>query len=295
MTIDRWTSPLITLTLVEMMIAVGLRVSLAEVMSAAKDWRLLFRAAIANYLAVPAATVLLLLTFRANPMPAAGFLILAACPGAPYGPPLTTVARGNLAQSVGLMAILAGSSAFVAPLLLAATMRLISNDAWLQFDALRLVGTLLVMQLAPLCIGMGVRARRPALAARLLPAANFVSKLLNLAVISLIVTTQFRQLAEIRWLAFVGMFVLLMACLGIGWLLGGPTSAGRRTLALATSLRNAGVSMVIAAGSFPGTPALTAVLAYALIEVFGSLALAIWWGRFAPTPRHLLPAEKRAA
>lgn len=86
MTIERWINPLVTLTLIEMMIAVGMRVSLADIIAASRDWRLMLRALAANYVAVPAATVLLLLLFRANPLAATGFLTSAACPGAPYGP-----------------------------------------------------------------------------------------------------------------------------------------------------------------------------------------------------------------
>ena len=43
---------------------------------------------------------------------------------------------------------------------------------------------------------------------------------------------------------------------------------------LTTSLRNVGVGLVIANGAFAGTPALTAVLAYGLLEVCGSLLVA---------------------
>lgn len=44
MTIERWINPLVTLTLIEMMIAVGMRISLADIIAAARDWRLMLRA-----------------------------------------------------------------------------------------------------------------------------------------------------------------------------------------------------------------------------------------------------------
>ena len=65
----------------------------------ARNGRLLALAALANYVCVPAAAVGLLLLFRAQPMIAAGFLITAVCPGAPYGPPFTAIAKGNTAVS----------------------------------------------------------------------------------------------------------------------------------------------------------------------------------------------------
>lgn len=285
MTVDRWINLLVTVTLIEMMVAIGMSVSPADAMTAARNWRLTLRALIANYLLVPAATVALLLLFHAKPMAAAAFLILAACPGAPYGPPLTAIAKGNVTASVGLMVMLASSSALAAPLLIGILLPITSSDARLKFDALRLVVTLLATQILPLCAGMGLRAWRAALAARMLPAANRLSKILNLAAIGLILATQFPLFLAIRPVAFGGMFVLLLASLAAGWLLGGPGREERKTMALATSLRNAGVSMFIAASSFPGTPALTAVLAYAMIEVLGSLMLAVWWGRHSATTK----------
>ena len=64
-------------------------------------------------------TVGLLLLFQpADIMVPAGFLILAVCPGAPFGPGCTRIAKGNVATAVGMMVLLAGSSALAAPLLL---------------------------------------------------------------------------------------------------------------------------------------------------------------------------------
>jgi bile acid:Na+ symporter, BASS family len=50
---------------------------------------------------------------------------------------------------------------------------------------------------------------------------------------------------------------------------------------LTTSLRNAGLGLVIATGSFAGTPAVLAVLAYGIVAILGSLIVALWWGRQA--------------
>ena len=284
---NRWISLLLAVTLIEMMFAVGLATPPADLLAAVKRWRWTLRAAMANYLLVPAAAIALLLAFHAKPMPAAGFLILAVCPGAPYGPPFTAIAKGNVAASVGWMVILAAASAIVAPLLLGVLLPWTSGDARLEIDAARLAGTLLITQLAPLCAGLGVRLWRPNLASKIAPSAMATSKLLNLAAVGTILAVQFRMLLDIRWIAFVGMLVLLFASLAAGWLLGGPTREMRKTLAITTSLRNAGVGMVIASSSFPGTPALTAVLAYAIVDVFGSLAIALWWGRRDAEPKLL--------
>src|SRR5436190_23148827 len=109
---------LASITLFEMMVAIGMGVTFADVLRVATDWRLVSKAALASYVCVPAAAVGLLILFQAEPFVAAGFLVAAVCPGAPYGPAFTGLARGNVPVSVGLMVVLAGSSALAAPLLL---------------------------------------------------------------------------------------------------------------------------------------------------------------------------------
>ena len=79
-----------------MMVAIGLGVSLAELAAVARNWRLTTKAALANYLCIPAVTVGLLLLFHpADATVAAGFLILAVCPGAPFGPACTRARQGE--------------------------------------------------------------------------------------------------------------------------------------------------------------------------------------------------------
>jgi BASS family bile acid:Na+ symporter len=122
---------------------------------------------------------------------------------------------------------------------------------------------------------------RPNLADGLQRPANLISKFLNLVVAAFILATQFRTLTQIRLIGFAGMLTLLISTLAIGWLIGCKGNEGRKSLALTTSLRNVGVSLVIAADAFVGTPAVSSVLSYGIVELFGSLLLALWWGRRA--------------
>src|SRR5262245_46578141 len=162
MSIDQIINLLASITLFEMMVAIGLGVPFADVLRVAADWRLVSKAALASYVCVPAAAVGLLILFDAAPHVAAGFLVAAVCPGAPYGPPFTGIAKGNVVVSVGLMVILAGSSALLAPVLLALLLPVTSGDEHLQVNAAKMVGTLLVAQFLPLCVGLAVRQWRAA-------------------------------------------------------------------------------------------------------------------------------------
>lgn len=280
MKLDNLVSPAVTVAVFETMAAVGLGVAVADVMAVARDGRLLARAILANYVLVPAVTVALLMAFGAHPMVAAGFLVLAVCPGAPFGPPLAILAGGNAAVSVGLMTILAVSSAVIAPVSLCLLLPWVSATQGLTPETVtRILLTLIGVQILPLCAGLGIRHCRPALAARLTRPANRLGKVLNAVAVALILAAHYPLLTEVKLKGFIGMLLLLAASLAAGWLLGGSGPGHRKAMALTTALRNVGVGLVIVTGAFAGTPAVTAALAYGLVGVLGSLALALYWSR----------------
>jgi bile acid:Na+ symporter, BASS family len=284
MPIERIVNILAAVTLFEMMVTIGLGVKVADVAAVARDWRTVARAFAANYVLVPAAAVGLLVLFHAAPMVAAGFLIAAVCPGAPYGPPFTGLAKGNVPLAVGLMLILAASSAIVAPLLLHLLLPLVSRAQRVNVDTAKMVETLVGAQLLPLCAGLLLRHRWPALAGRLEGPARVLSLILNLVLLGTILTIQFRLLIAIPPRAFGGMALLVLAALAAGWLLGGPGRAERTAMAVATSVRNVAVSLVIAMASFPGTPAIVATTAFALFQTIMMALIALAWGRLARAP-----------
>jgi BASS family bile acid:Na+ symporter len=281
MTLDQLINIVVTLALVELMVAIGLGVTVAEVLGVARNRRLVAQAALANYVCVPAAAIGLLLLFRAEPMVAAGFLIAVVCPGAPFGPPFTALAKGNAAVAVGLMVVLAGSSALAAPLLLAGLLPWLTGSDSLNVPAGKMVVTLLATQLLPLCAGMAVRHWRPKLATRLSKPANRLSTILSLSMIVLILAVHYPTLLAIRPRGYVGMLALVASALAAGWLLGLPKSGYRKALAITTSVRNVGVSLVIATSSFPGTPAVTATLAFGLFQTIVMALVAAGWGRWS--------------
>ncbi|HEU4679220.1 MAG TPA: hypothetical protein VFS35_06850 [Terrimicrobiaceae bacterium] len=214
------------------------------------------------------------------------------CRGAPYGPPFTGFAKGDVPRAVGLMVILAGSSAILAPMLLSFLLPMMTKGAPLKVDAAKMVTILLVNQRLPLLAGLFVRQWRPELALKSQKPANKLSAALNLVVFAFILVVQFKTLTEIKIAGFTGMSALLVASVAAGWLFGGPGSENGRAMALTTSVRNAGVSLVIAMGSFPGTAAVTAALAYALFQTIIMVIVAMTWGRLGSTKRVIAERAK---
>jgi bile acid:Na+ symporter, BASS family len=260
--------------LMAIMLAMGLQVKFDAVMASTRPVRRVLLGLVANYVLVPIVTLLLLQVFQANPMVSIGFFVLAVCPGAPVGPPATTIAGGNIAWAIGMMVILSGLSAILAPALLAVMVPLLVPESNLQIDYLAIAEALLIAQMLPLAVGLLVHHKAPRFTEKIVKPLTLVANILLLLLVVLIVATQYEMLAAVRLRGWFGMTLLLLASLGIGWLCGGADSAIRKTLALTTASRNVAVGLVIVTSNFADTPAVTAVVAFGLVSIVGSLGCA---------------------
>ena len=218
MNIDQVISLLALITLIELMIFVGISTSITDFVETARNIRLVAQGFVANYALIPALTIGLLLLFRAPPMVCVGFLILAVCPGGPYGPPFTAIARGNTGAAAGLMVLLAAPSAFLSPALLRGLAPILTGNQSLNIDLAKMVMTLLLGQVAPLLLGLSIKQWAPRLAARLLKPAQLTTKILNLIFIGVILAAQYKLFLQITVKALIGMLLLLVASMVVGWI-----------------------------------------------------------------------------
>jgi BASS family bile acid:Na+ symporter len=278
--------------LAAIMVSIGLKVSFQEVLASARDTRVVALSILANFVLVPIVTVGLLYGLQAPALASVGFLVLAVCPGAPVVPPFATIARGDVSLATGLMVILAASSAILAPAILTLLVGWLAPASDLRFNYLDIARPLLVTQIIPLAVGLGIREWAPRLTGRIVKPVSVLANVLLLGVVGLILATQYPTLGAFRVRGWVGMVALLLASLAIGWLCGGRLAAQRRTLAVTTGVRNAAVGLVIVSANLAGTPAVTAVVAYGLVSLFGTLACAYLFRRFtldltvaAPSPQ----------
>jgi bile acid:Na+ symporter, BASS family len=268
--------------LVAMMLSMGLKVRVDEVLASSRKPRQAALGVLANFVLVPAVTAGLLRWVDPEPMVSVGFLILAVCPGAPVGPPFSAIAKGDVPYAVGQMVVLAALSAVLSPLLLGVLLTRVVPDSDLRVDYLAIGRSLLLTQMLPLAVGLGVRGRAPRLTQRVAKPLALLANVLLLGAVAVVLASHFRTLAVIQLRGWAGMLLLLAASLGIGWICGGPARATRKSLAVTTAARNAAVALVIVSGNFADTPAVTAVVAYALVSICATLGCAVLLGTVAP-------------
>jgi BASS family bile acid:Na+ symporter len=258
------------------MAAMGLSLTVSQILEPLKNVSLVVRALLASFVLVP----LLAYVIRAAiPMPdsyGVGLILLACCAGAPFLPKLVQMAKGDLPFGVGLMVMLMVITVVYAPLVLPILLPGVS------VNPLDIASSLVVLMLIPLGIALFVRARYPGAAASAQPAFAQAS---NVGLLGLLVT-----MLLLNWrtlLSSIGSGALLAALLfvGISFVLGfvlGPTGTTRPVLGLGTAQRNVAAAMVVATGNFADDPdVLVMVLVGSVLMMIILLPLAGELGRRA--------------
>lgn len=248
--------------LVTLMLHTGLRVDRAHLFSVVKDWRLLGRAFLVNFIAVPAIGVALVDTFHVRPAIATGILLMAISPGVPF----VIMAGGEKRdRSLGLAVALAFMLPALSVLTVPPTAGLVLPRQ-ADISVLSVLTSLIVFQLLPLSAGMLLNARWPALARPVIKPLGIVVPLCLLVLIAILARSMLHAVSAVYGsYGFMAALCIVLCSLALGWIFGGPETEFRRTLATGTALRNVGLAAVVATQI--GDPDVTAaVIGYVLVQ-----------------------------
>jgi BASS family bile acid:Na+ symporter len=155
--------------------------------------------------------------FRLPPELAVGLMLLAASPGGAVANLFSHLARGDVALNVTLTAVNSILSMITLPLLVGFSLEHFlgaHHDIPLPIDKLIQVISIV---LAPVAIGMAVRARRPALAERLNRPVRILSGAFLLAVIASAVISERAKLGPSIEQVGLAALAFNLASLGIGY------------------------------------------------------------------------------
>jgi bile acid:Na+ symporter, BASS family len=263
--------------LVASMTAVGTALTVADVRTLARRRTVLAVAVAVNVAAVPGLAVLACRGAALAPAATLGIVLAAAAPGGGTGALLTLHARGDLAMSAALQAVLAPLGLLAIPLWTAVAGQDVVPTGWV--GAAVVVGGL-VGQLAPLAVGMWLRQRHPVTAQRVHRVARRIADLLLAAVVAYFLITAGRQLPTLGWAPLAVAGLLVVACLSVAAPAIG-TPGERRSVGMTTAVRNLSLALFVAAATSAG--AVLVLLAYGLVMYLLSVPLAIWLGRASST------------
>jgi bile acid:Na+ symporter, BASS family len=249
----------------------GLRTTAGDVLYLVRRPALLTRSLVAMFVVMPIVAVLLMQLFHLRRPVEIALVTLALSPVPPLLPGKEGRAGGQSSYALGLLVVAGLLSIVVIPLGVA----LIGQIAGRSFamPALAIGRVVLTMIVAPLALGMLVRAIAPNIATRITrPAALIGVCLLALGSVVVLVGVlpASWKLVGNGTLAAMAVFVAVGLAAG-HWLAGDPPEH-RTVLALSSASRHPAIALAIAKANFPDEPLLgPAILLYLVVSVAVSL------------------------
>lgn len=272
--IDPTTRFLILLFLFTTMLAIGLKVTGAEILAAMKDRSLMARSLLANLVIVP---VLGLLLIKLVPLPtdvAVGILLLALAPGGIGAIQFTSkTPEKSIPFAAGLLFVLSVVAIVFTPV----TANLIlPAETPIVLPYLRVIRFLLLYLILPIVAGFAIQRVSEKAVSMLQKPIALVGTLSFVAMVILTMGMKKGATRAIGSNGLVVMLILILVSMVIGWLLGGPEKGTRQILATGTSFRNAPLCLLIALTSFPNTNVMVAVVAFTALMVPPNLLLTVY-------------------
>jgi len=243
------------------MLAMGLNLTVKQIVKPLRNTRLVILALIANFILVPILAYLIISVIPLEQGLATGLILMATAAGAPFLPKLAQAAKGNLAFAVGLMVLLMVVTIIYMPIVLPLLLQGVEVNPW------DIAKSLIVMMLVPLAIGLFIKARYESTAESLQP---HMSQTSTVAIAILMVTGIVLNFSAIVGVigtgAIIAILVFLVVALILGYFLGGAESGTRAVLGLGTAQRNLSAALVVAAQNFADDPnVLTMILVAGLV------------------------------
>jgi len=243
------------------MLAMGLNLTVKQIVEPLRNTRLVILALIANFILVPILAYLIISVIPLEQGLATGLILMATAAGAPFLPKLAQAAKGNLAFAVGLMVLLMVATIIYMPIVLPLLLQGVEVNPW------DIAKSLIIMMLVPLAIGLFIKARYESTAESLQP---HMSQTSTVAIAILMVTGIVLNFSAIVGVigtgAIIAILVFLVVALILGYFLGGAESGTRSVLGLGTAQRNLSAALVVAAQNFADDPnVLTMILVAGLV------------------------------
>jgi len=255
------------------MLAMGLSLTLAEIVKPLKNARLVILALLANFVLVPLLAYAILAVIPLEESLATGLIVLATAAGAPFLPKLVQGAKGNVAFGVGLMVLLMVVTILYIPIVLPLLLPGAEVDPW------AIAQSLIVSMLIPLAIGLLIKAHSPDTAEHWHPVMNKIS---SLAILVMMVVGLGLNLDNIVSLigtyGFLALLLFIIGSLAIGLVLGGRDAGNRSVMGLGTAQRNVAAAIVVATANFTDGNTITFILVAAIILLLILLPAAKWMG-----------------
>jgi len=284
----------IYLFIITSMLFIGLGHTYHDFLAPFKNRKLVIFALLVNLILIPVAGYLVALLFALSGVMLVGFLLMTSAPGASYGPRLAEVSGGDVPFATGLMFLLCTVALVSTPITLILLM-----PAGTVIKVWPVIRTLLLLMALPMAIGLLVRAKRPAIARKLEGPVVWASYLMILIVLIMVLLTVLFSPDSLGGLSHLfgtfgiaAMVIVVGLSLFFGYFSGGSSTGTRRSLAIGSAIRNAGMAMLFATSMYGDvTEILPVLIVYIIIQtLMVGLAAGRWRRQSSPKRQPKSPA-----
>ena len=269
------TDVILPLALAFIMFTLGLGLSISDFSNVFKKPKNFLIGLISQLIFLPIVGLILVIIW---PLPieiAIGVMLIAAAPGGVTSNILTFFARGDVALSVSLTAVMSLLSAVSVPIVLAISIGLIGDSS--LPETISLTGIALSMFLIvtlPVLLGMGVRSFLNSLTLKIEKSARFISTLLFVLVLLGAILAERENV--VSYFAQTGLVVLalniLMMLIAFYWSgLFGTGISQKKAIAIECGLQNGTLAIFVGTTVFGGGLYIIPAATYSLIMYLTSL------------------------
>jgi BASS family bile acid:Na+ symporter len=271
--------------IVTTMLGAGLQIDRERLVETLRQYALLGKALLANFVLVPLVAVLLVRYFHLAPDLSIGIVLMSMAPGVPFlANSAGRAGGGSLSFALTIAFFFAALSVITVPITISLVL---PPAAAASIPVAKFLTTLVLFQLVPLVAGALIAPRLSS------PLDEKVVKVLHLIFIAaalVFIVLIFPLLVDSvsKVYGYGHLLVILAVCLfsvGIGWLFGGPRREYRRTLSIATLMRNIGLCTLIGTDPvFAHTLVLPTIFTYLVVAFVISLPVRVFFKKTKDSP-----------
>lgn len=218
--------------------------------------------------------------FAMDPVLAVGFFVIAVSPGGVTSNMFAYLAKGNTALSITLTAVVSLVTPFTVPVILNWKIsQYLGTSSEVELPLLKTIGTLILITVLPVALGMLLRNRRESLAGTIEKSVKYLSMVFLFVIVAGIAAQNWAELP--LFFAKVGTPIVLMniAAMGVGFGLARMfrlSLADQKTIGVEVGIQN-GTTALFITSTLLDDPIMSIPAAIYSLVMFGTGAMYSWY------------------
>ncbi|MEM6368742.1 MAG: bile acid:sodium symporter family protein [Myxococcota bacterium] len=243
------TSLVLPLSLFVIMLGMGLSLTRADFSRLLRRPKAFSIGLFNQILVLPFLGFVLALSLALDPIFAVGLILISACPGGVTSNLITHVSRGDTALSISLTAVNSFITVFTLPAVVGLALESFLDGGFIELPFLETVGKIFGITVLPVTLGMILKGRAPALAARMERPVRVASTLLFVLIVVGIIAANMDLLREHLPRLLGVLLTLNLLTMGLGFgvsRLAGLTQPEAICITIESGIQNGTLAIVIA-------------------------------------------------